>query len=197
MNRLEVFEREFNMIGDSALRNFAEHVLEQVEPYFFFVPSSSTKKYHSKQSNVVGSEECTGGLVNHTKSTVYFADRLCRGYDITGKDRDIIIIACVYHDCLKFSKPMQRWTTKDHDKEGADFVYRVYKQGNFPDVDKEDVVKICKAISWHFGRFTTEDRRKKFPEEYTTSELIVHLADLVSASKEVNLEFLEQSSLIG
>lgn len=187
------------MIQDENLKEFTKYLINRFEKYFFFVPSSSTGKYHSEQSNVVGSSESTGGLVNHTKAVVYFSDILCRAYDITGKERDAIIIASICHDGQKYSSPMQKYTTKTH---GTDFANVMYKQGleyiaEGGVLTKEELYGICSPVAHHMGRFSVGPKAKKFPEEYTKAELIVHLSDMCSSGKEVRLDFLDAGNLIG
>jgi len=188
------FSQELNDMTDDSIRNFSTYVLDNAPHYFSLCPASSSKRYHSKQSN-----QMPGGLINHTRAVAYFIGILCRGYNIEGKAKDKIVASGLFHDELKLGLPMQRYTDPHHPRKGADFVYSLYKQYTAEGgvVDKDDVIEICRALNFHHGRWTEEKYRKKFPEEYTTPELILHLADLISAGKEVNLEFLEQASLIG
>lgn len=179
---------ELKQIEDAGIRDFTEQVLSVAPMYFWVVPSSSTGKYHCAQSNG------TGGLVRHTRAVVYFAGILCRAYALEGRDKDIIVSACILHDVVKYGLTMQKFTTKIHDKDGANFILNTGKQSVL--IDKHTVNDIAQAVGHHMGRWTTHERAKKFPEDYTTRELIVHLADMCSAGKEVNLEFL-QENLIG
>jgi HD superfamily phosphodiesterase len=129
---------------------------------------------------------------------VYFTYTLCRAYNIEGIEKDKIIAAAIFHDIVKYAQPMQKHTTKTHDADGANFVYSLGKlyesEGNT--IDQATVKSICKTMSHHMGRWQVGDKAKRFPEEFTTPEIILHLSDMCSASKEVNLEFLQQN-LIG
>jgi 23S rRNA maturation-related 3'-5' exoribonuclease YhaM len=184
----ETFGRELGLIADDTLRNFTEYVLTKAPTYFWVVPSSSTGKYHSRQSNG------DGGLVRHTKAVVYFSEILCRAYSVEGKDKDIVVASCVLHDVVKYGLVMEKYTTKTHDKEGANFILALGRP--FEGLDSEDLGRIVQNVGLHMGQWTKHERAKKFPEEYRVDELIVHLADMCSAGKEVNLEFL-QENLIG
>lgn len=186
---------EVSLIQDEGIRSFTQYVLDRAPNYFWTVPSSSTGKYHPRQSNGIG------GLIRHVRSMVYFAGILCRAYSVEGKEKDIVISACILHDLLKYGDPMQKHTTKTHDKEGADYVFKLgvsyCTEVEQPVVTKQTVLDICKAIAYHMGQWTSDNRKKMFPEEYTRTELIVHLADMVSAGNQVNLDFLENKSYIG
>lgn len=183
----ETFEQELNQIQDKTIRDFTIHVLEKAPPYFWVVPSSSTGKYHSRQSNG------EGGLVRHTKGVVYFAGIFCRAYNIEGKYKDRIIAACLFHDVCKYGITMQKYTTKTHDKEASVFVYKLGE--TFTGLDKTDLVEICNICLHHMGQWGVHERVKKFPEAYTTAELILHLSDMASAGKEVSLDFLNTFDL--
>ena len=153
------------------------------------MPSSSTGKYHNKQSNG------EGGLLRHSKAVVYFASILCRAYGIEGKQKDIVTSACILHDIVKYGLVMQKYTTKTHDKEGADFILNLGK--DFKELPYDDLLAICCGVAYHMGQWTTHPKKKRFPEDYTNTEVIVHLADMCSAGKEVSLGFLEQNIMIG
>jgi len=186
----EFFETELELIEHGDIRHFTEYLLNKAPAYFWLVPSSSTGKWHPPQENG------TGGLVRHSKAVAYFAERLCRAYAVEGRDKDLILSACVSHDICKYGLVMQKHTTKTHGTDGANYILNMWKQfvNDKGELPEQDVLVICRGVAHHMGRWTING--KKFPEEYTTSELIVHLADMMAASSEVSLGFL-QESLIG
>ena len=189
MSRAEdLLGNELRQIEDDNIREFTKSALDKAPAYFWLVPSSSTGKYHPAQSNG------TGGLVRHTRSATYFAGILCRAYNLEGREKDIVISSVILHDIVKYGLVMEKYTTKTHDRDGAGFLAKLAI--DFEGIAKKDVSEICNAVAYHTGRWTSHNRAKKFPEEYATAELIVHLADMCSAGKEVNLEFL-QENLIG
>lgn len=184
----EMFGAELELIENDTIRGFTELCINKLPAYFWLVPSSSTGKYHCAQSNG------TGGLYRHTRAVVYFSQIFCRAYNLEGKDKDIVISACLLHDGLKYGMVMQKFTTKTHDKEMADYVLELGK--SYPAIAYQDLMSICTGIAFHFGRWTAHPKAKRFPEDYSKIETVVHLADMASAGKEVNLEFL-QENLIG
>ena len=199
---VELLEAELALIVNPTLREFATFTLERAPAYFTEVASSSTGKYHPEQSNRV-----PGGLINHTRATVVFALRLCRAYDVAGDEQDAVVVACLLHDLLKYSdvtkgaEVKQKHTTKTHDYDCALFVHK--RAGDFTAATGKDVPQLSSvlgAIAWHMGRWTIRANPthslKKFPEEYTTHEIIVHLADMCSSEPAVSLPILD-ASLVG
>ena len=172
---------ELNQIDDKKIREFTEYVLSQAPEYFWTVPSSSTGKYHPEQSNG------DGGLIRHTRAVVYFAVKLCEVFSVTGKIRDCVISACLLHDVLKYGETKQAYTTKNHDYQGAVFVRRLGEQFGL-ELDHNNIISGC--VAWHMGKWTDTTCRKKkqqFPDDYTAPQIITHLADVISAQKNVSL----------
>jgi 23S rRNA maturation-related 3'-5' exoribonuclease YhaM len=178
MKRLEP---ELQQIEDKKIRDFTLHVLENAPAYFWTAPSSSTGKYHPEQSNG------DGGLVRHTRAVVYFAGQLCDVYSVVGRMKDCVISACILHDILKYGEVKQQHTTKNHDYEGAVFVTKHAREFG---IDADTVNAIAGSIAWHMGRWTDMTGRKvkkRFPEEYSPVQMITHLADVISAQRNVSL----------
>ena len=72
MDKIEIFEKEINLIKNEQIKNFIRDFLKQVPDYFFKTAASSTGKYHP--SYALGE----GGLVRHTKAAVRIAYELFR-----------------------------------------------------------------------------------------------------------------------
>lgn len=181
MTEIKRLQPELALIVDKKIKAFAEHVLTQAPAYFWTAPSSSTGKYHPPQSNG------EGGLVRHTKAVVYIAEKLCDVYRVTGMRRDCVVAACILHDVLKYGREKQTHTTKNHDYQGALFVHGLGVKFN---VENEALSYITCCIAWHMGRWTDMTGRKvtkAFPDGYLVEELIVHLADVMAAQKNVSL----------
>lgn len=181
MQRLQA---ELNMIVDAGIRQFTEYVLRQAPAYFWTVASSSTGKYHPPQSNG------EGGLIRHTRAVVYFANKLCDVYSITGQEKDCVLSACLLHDIVKYGETKGQHTTKNHDYVGGLFTLR---HGRVFGLEEETLKAIAGCIAWHMGRWTDMNGRKvkkEFPGDYTKGELITHLADVISAQKNVGLSHL-------
>ena len=185
MKTIELLADELAMIRSTDIREFTEMVLSKVPEYFWRVPSSSTGKYHPPQSNG------PGGLVRHTQAVVYFADKLCDVFQVIGKERDATLAGCILHDILKYGDPKEMHTTKTHDFDSAVFVQSLIDSGD-PQPWHNTLLGV---IAWHMGRWTVyqkgRKRRKIFPEDYTKPELIGHLADVISARKNVSLSHIE------
>jgi hypothetical protein len=185
-NDMKRLQTELNTIFDKRIRSFTEYVLIKAPAYFWTVPSSSTGKYHPEQSNG------DGGLVRHTQAVVYLALKLCDVFSITGREKDCVVSACILHDVLKYGEVKGEHTTKDHDYQGALFVF---KCGQDFCLDIEMLKTITGCISWHMGRWTEMSCRivtQDFPLQYSRAQMVVHLADVISAQKNVRLTHIRK-----
>lgn len=191
MNR-EYFATELDLIKNESIKEFTAKMLEVAPPYFEEVPSSSTGKYHPEQS--LGH----GGLLRHTQAVTYLGNELCRSEDITGDERDAIIASCLLHDIVKYGLLKGKHTTQDHDYIGAYFINAQAKKMNLEDTPM--FKEILGGVAWHMGIWSKRFNGqyiKKYPEEFSRVERIVHLADYISSRKELKFNFLEEPSFIG
>lgn len=182
---MQRLQPELDQISDKQIRDFTQYLLEKAPDYFWVVPSSSGGKYHPPQSNG------EGGLVRHTKAAVYFATKLCDVFSLTGLMKDQVICACILHDIVKYGEIKQPFTTKTHDYEGALFVK---KHGESFGLDSASLTTITSCIAWHMGKWTDMTGRtvsKSFPEGFSPAQMVTHLADVISAQKNVNLSHIE------
>jgi len=188
------FEPELQFIKNETIREFTRFCLENAPPYFWEVPSSSTSKYHSKVSNGVG------GLVRHSRATAYTAKELAPAYSLNQDETDAAVSGAILHDICKYGENGGKWTTKDHDYTGSNYVFKQAKR--FTDAGNPEVPMlrdICKSIAYHFGKWTTEVPArplKTFPEDYSRIEQVVHVADMVASRKDISFGFLDQETLI-
>ena len=104
--------------------------------------------------------------------------------------KDCVLSACILHDIVKYGEIKQPYTTKNHDHEGALFVKR---HGEAFGLDPETLTIITSCIAWHMGRWTDMTGRTKskaFPDEYSPAQMVTHLADVISAQKNVSLSHI-------
>lgn len=191
MNRgPHLFAEELSWITDVTIKEFTEFCLESAPDYFWEVPSASTGKHHPSWANG------HGGLVRHTKATAYIAKELTRAYDLNETETAAAISAALLHDIAKYGLPGGKYTVNDHDRVGANYIVLLAKKfGKSVPMLKE----LCSAIALHYGVWTKRPEGiaiKKFPEEYTRIEQLVHVADMVTSRKEVRFTFLE-ANLVG
>ncbi len=107
-----------------------------------------------------------------------------------------IIVALLLHDAIKYDLPKKLHTVKNHPDLSAKFFVNCWKEFNetreFDMYDKE-VVDIESAITTHMGRWTPYTYVQaiptpfNFPSSFGKLDQIVHLADVVSSYKQVDI----------
>ena len=188
----EALRVELDWIKNETIKKFTEFCLDNAPPYFWEVPSSSGGRWHPDWANG------HGGLVRHSKATAYVTKELARAYELTEIETDAAISAACLHDLTKYTLAGGKHTSKTHDAEAAKYVYLLAKK--FSEVQVPMLMEICGGIAWHFGVFSVRPEGipiKKFPEEYSRIEQLVHIADMVASRKEVKFTFLEQNNYVG
>ena len=137
--KIKKFEKEFEYIKDTDLREDAKYLVGILPDYFFEVDASSTGKYHPKYA--AGEM----GLARHVKAAVKFANELLInpsiGKPYSDRDKDLIIIALLIHDGLKYGKvKTDKYTKFDHPVLISDYVKENRASLKMSD---EDVEKVC------------------------------------------------------
>lgn len=176
-----MLKEEIELIKDEKLKEFAYYCMERVPEYFFHVAASSTGKYHPAYT--LGE----GGLVRHVKAAVKIADSLLNLEQNKNLDRDCIIFALIFHDCLKHGKEDSGHTEFLHPKIASDFILNLYDEydGFF-----RNMIEILNCISTHMGEWN----ESKYSDETlfkptSDEEKFVHMCDYLASRKFINVEF--------
>lgn len=178
------FAKEILEIKNSNIRMLVIEALERAPQYFFFVPASSSGKYHSK--NNLG----MGGLVRHTKEVFWLSEHLLShptlGKGFTDKEKDYIRAAIILHDSCKQGFEDSKRTV---------FKHPLLVRSLIPDEDlsdlKEEWHEICNIIDTHMGPWTTnkETGKKELPEPNTDTQVHVHMCDYIASRKNINVDY--------
>lgn len=83
-----ILEKEINLINDPELKGQIINIVTENEEWFREYPVSISGKYHRHEPT----------MDIHIERCVYFANELCREFDIKADQRDIIIAATILHD---------------------------------------------------------------------------------------------------
>lgn len=148
--------------------------LDQLPDYFFIIAPSSSGKYHPVFDHGYG------GLVRHVVMAMKIALDLIRadflGHVYTQEEKDIILIALLFHDALKDGDPYVGYTTHEHPLDSARFCF-LHVVRDTPICDK-----VLQAISSHMGRWTVSDKSDiMLPKPVSEIDHLVHMADFLAS----------------
>lgn len=175
MNERELLYEHLTLIKNPELREWVKTQLDKQDEKFWLIPASSSGKYHPEQSRG------EGGLVRHVLGTLYFAREWFEVYSADLVEKDVVIAALMLHD---IGKTMH----EPHDIVGA--------QELRWDKSTDPIIQLTIAgVRWHMGPWSTgstkchPDERglRRFPEDFTRTEQMVHLSDYAASRKRVNL----------
>lgn len=184
IDKLAVFADELSFIEDKDIRSFTEKCISKTPDYFYFVPASSTGKYHPEYS--LG----RGGLIRHTKALVKLAHELLslehNKKKYTALERDMIIAAGILHDSFKHGDTEQQYSIADHPMVAADHILEWADEN-----EREFAKTISDCVCSHMGEYNVDYRTKKeiMPKPQTDMEIFVHECDLLASRKFLIVQF--------
>lgn len=91
-------------IQDAEIREFAREVLDNVPEGFWKTPCSGTGKYHPLEN------QGEAGLIRHLIKCIYVAEDLCRYFNLSQEDKDIVLAGTILHDIKKNGEPWREST---------------------------------------------------------------------------------------
>ena len=107
--------------------------------------------------------------------------------EFTERERDLMLIAILFHDTQKLGDPMEKYTRFDHPLLASEFVKN---NKNITKFDNDDIIFIEKAISSHMGEWNKSDYSNiVLPKPETKYEFFVHECDYLASRKFINIEF--------
>lgn len=185
--KIKIFENEFLYIKNDDLVNDAKYLVSQLPDYFFKVDASSTGKYHPKYA------AGDGGLSRHVKSACKFAYELLSnpiiGKPYTERDKDLIIIALLIHDGLKYGDSYKKgdYTKFEHPILASEYAK---KNKNKLKMSAEELEKMASAVASHMGPWNTNPYSEiELPIPKAPMEKFVHMCDYLASRSYLNVKF--------
>ena len=192
MKKEEVFKQEINYLQNINYKENVVKLIELIPDYFFEIPAASTGKYHPEFA------QGSMGLVRHTKVALKIAkDLLSLEYMnnlFTSNEKDLLLIAIMFHDTYKLGVPQEKYTRFDHPLIAAQFFKENKSQTTFTN---EDINIITKTISTHMGQWNTSKYSPiVLPKPSDKYEFFVHMCDFLSSKKYLDVKFDENNNII-
>lgn len=182
----EKFQTELKYITDNRLRKSSLILIDELPDYFFKVAASSTGKYHPAFS--LGD----GGLLRHTKVAVKIAKSLLEdpifGDKYTKEEKDLMIIALMFHDGIKHGFVEDKYVKSDHPLLAVEFIEKNKTKTEFTD---QEVMFICDCIKSHMGPWNTDylTGEEILPKPHTKFQNFVHMCDYLASRKFLDVKF--------
>ncbi len=192
MTKKEVFKTEINYLKNPKYQENVKTLIELVPDYFFIIPAASTGKYHPQFA------QGEAGLVRHTKAALKIAkDILSLEYMnniFTNDEKDLLLIAIMFHDTHKLGVPKEKYTRFDHPLLAASFIKDNQDKTTFTD---KEINIITKTISSHMGQWNTNSYSNiTLPKPNDKYEFFVHMCDFLSSKKYLDVKFDKYNNII-
>jgi len=180
----KIFKYELSLIQNKPLQRFVIKALYELAPKEFWIKSaSSTGQYHPMIS--LG----RGGLIRHTKLTIWWAEKLFpMKLDFTNDDKSVVISALLLHDIAKFgpeTRNTQRITTRNHGIVAGRQLTNFAEESGQLEQSMGLIVQLINGVVFHMGVWTDFEELKNSEEGFVQSSLteFIHLCDYVSSCK--------------
>lgn len=191
------FEYELSLITDERYFELAARALYKAPDYFYFVPASSSGKYHPKSSLGMG------GLVRHVKSVFLIAHELTSNPTVqnmlVGDERMQILVACLLHDCLKQgvagAEAEGVHTVHDHP-----VLIREHLKPDMEEGMEGAWDAICTIIESHMGSWNVDSKGKSdvvLPIPQTFPQILVHMCDYLASRSIIEVDVNKRSEQLG
>ena len=182
-----IFDEILTTIENEDIKQFAEKCVNELSPYFYVVPASSTGKYHPSYS--LGE----GGLLRHSIAVVRFLNHMFNVESIanqfTSRERDLLRVAAMMHDSRKSGSQEEyersKWTKFNHPLLAAELIR------SLDGLPREEIELIAHAIESHMGIWNTDKRYPNLvlPKPQDKYQIILHLADYLASRKDIEMKF--------
>ncbi len=187
-----VFNHQISYIKNDDYKDSVNVLISLVPNYFFIRPASITGKYHPIYTTG------DGGLVRHTKAAVEIAhDLLNLEYNknlYTPRERDLMIIALIFHDTFKSGRVNHFTTVINHPLLAAKFIKKNKSLTKFSD---DDINFLVKVISSHMGEWNYDKLGKQvLPKPCDKYDIFVHQCDFLASRKFLIVPFDEEGNII-
>jgi hypothetical protein len=169
---ISFLKEEIGLIKDTEVKDFTERALSIVPEKFFYIPASSSGKYHPSYANGIG------GLLKHSKAAVKIAAHLFTIHDFTSIEQDYIVCALILHDCAK-----PEW---EHPLLAAEILKPLKK------THKKIYNNVTRLIASHMGQWNKAKwdpkNKTEFPLPEEPDEDFVHLCDYLASRKDIDFQ---------
>ena len=192
MNKEELFKKEIDFIKDKDLKQVLIKLADLVPEYFYEVPAASTGKYHP--SYAAGN----GGLLRHSKAAMRIGYELLNnptiGDKYSSREKDLMLIALLFHDGLKLGLPKEKYSRFDHPILMQKYIYDTKDELG---LSEEDAVFLGDVIKTHMGPWTKNyDDIEVLEAPHTKYQNFVHMCDYLASRKFLEVPFDENNTIL-
>lgn len=174
------FYDEIEKISNEKWKLGCKELAKKLPNYFWVVAASSSGKYHPQ------CDLGNGGLVRHSVLVCEFAIDFVTSeifVEDNNINKDMAIVAALFHDCLKQGNDCNGHTVFDHPLLAAEFLAKELKDY----IEEPYLSTICGAVRTHMGKWTTSTYAPDITLEKpsTSFQKLVHSADYAASRKYV------------
>jgi len=181
-----ILEKEVNLIQDIEIKENTRRLVDKYEEKIKTQPTSLSGKYHRSDPVVE----------LHLRRTTWFANELCREFNVIGIERDSIISASILHDVGNYEFSHKGNVEKCANYYPATGWCRMFPLDQHPLEGKKIIDEKSFKKSEEIGRMVASHMshwHKNCPQPTKLDEYIVCIADYFASKEEVSVEGINLS----
>lgn len=180
----EVFKCLLDKFETGEMRSYCADMIEQIPPYIFDMPSSTTGKYHNATQCLPHGQVyhiiMFGTIMNHILSLKSIQTKFP-----DPERRDEMRCVPIFHDAMKCGVTKSAYTVHEHPLLAGKWVRECVTAHDIPADAKDRIAKMCES---HSGQWTTNSRSKYvLPEPQTDEEILCHVCDILSSRNDIDM----------
>lgn len=167
------------------MRNYCADMIEQIPPYIFDMPSSTTGKYHNatqcQPHGQVYHVIMFGTIMNYILALKSIKEKFP-----DPKRRDEMRCVPIFHDAIKCGMDKSKYTLHEHPLLAGKWVRECVVAHDINADARERIAQMCER---HSGEWTTSSRSKYvLPEPQTDEEILCHVCDILSSRNDIDMQ---------
>lgn len=182
-----VFKDILSKFETDKFRNYCIDLLEARDDLNYFIPASTTLKYHNATQCQPGGQikhEIMVATVINYMLELEFIRQDCN----SPKIRDCMRIAACLHDCKKTNGG--KYTVHEHPILGAEFILNTKVEHDVEPLYKKFIAEM---IASHSGQWRISERSNVIlPEISSTASFLLHLADYLSSRSDIDMIYSDE-----
>lgn len=200
MNNKTLLNPVINLLSND-YREIVYQILDYIPEYIWNSPSSFSKKYHPKD------EHLTNGLVIHTLRVCVIALELCRAYNLSINERDILLSAAILHDVLRSGFDGREAYHSESGNLSTDPLHPFYVRQFIRTLRKRKLLQqkigwgisidkfsndVCPVIESHSGRWGVPELWNVVLNDRPNNlNTLMHLADFIASRQSVGISYTD------
>ena len=165
---------------DELKKSFLE-MCNYIPDYIFYIPASSSGKYHNKQQCKKHGQLIHSWMANDVLEYLIGLEHISE--KLTEHEKNLMRIAICFHDVLKGGWEYEGYTKQLHPRYAVSWLYYNCEYCGISDDDEKE---LCSLVASHSGQWNKDKAGAVIlPKPITFEQQLIHEADYLASRKDL------------